>query len=514
LIDKFTKRVPGLTVLRTIPWLFWVLLLITLPVTSSPLVALLTGRSTVSPLSGIPLFLLLIFWFVPYLIKDGGRLPKHTSLFLLFLGAVLLASLLSPFYGIEPYMGQTSTSRTLRALITLTIGAGFYLTASTFPNTERRLQKSLQWLYLGGLLSLTWATLQVIFIRQASSIPNWAFTLHRYLSIRDMHRIRVTGLAYEPSWLANQLLILFIPLWFSSVLNGYSAFKFKKGPLSIELGLLLWGALVLFFTFSRIGLVNGFILLAFVALVFGGRWIQRLVGLIIRRLQSGWSGLRTIKSNHLKKILWAAFILIVLISIFIITFIASKIDPRIERFFKTDNIRILLESSDPLYKLARSQAYAERLAYWTVGTKVFETYPVLGVGLGNTGFFYLKMLPAYGYRLPETIRIINGSPQFPNPKNLWFRILAETGIVGFLVFILWLIVMAKEARSLFRRGNGIQRALGLAGLMALIAQILEGFSLDTFALPQLWIMLGFVTIGFSIRNTNKPIAEDLSENPD
>ncbi|OGO19964.1 MAG: hypothetical protein A2Z14_02185 [Chloroflexi bacterium RBG_16_48_8] len=39
----------------------------------------------------------------------------------------------------------------------------------------------------------------------------------------------------------------------------------------------------------------------------------------------------------------------------------------------------------------------------------------------------------------------------------------------------------------------LQSVLGLAGGLALVALIFEGFSLDTCALPRLWIIFGLLT---------------------
>jgi hypothetical protein len=43
------------------------------------------------------------------------------------------------------------------------------------------------------------------------------------------------------------------------------------------------------------------------------------------------------------------------------------------------------------------------------------------------------------------------------------------------------------------KGQGLLAAVGLGAGLTLVAQIFEGFSLDTFALPHLWIMLGLLT---------------------
>jgi len=52
------------------------------------------------------------------------------------------------------------------------------------------------------------------------------------------------------------------------------------------------------------------------------------------------------------------------------------------------------------------------------------------------------------------------------------------------------------AWSLFSRGSGLARTLGLVGVLAIASQLVEGFSLDTFALPQIWIINGLITVAF------------------
>ena len=87
----------------------------------------------------------------------------------------------------------------------------------------------------------------------------------------------------------------------------------------------------------------------------------------------------------------------------------------------------------------------------------------------------------------------NADAPFPNPKNLWVRLLAETGVAGFTAFGSWLGLLALSAWNVWKRGSGVRRVIGLAALFTLLAQVGEGFSLDSFALPQLWVMLGLMT---------------------
>jgi hypothetical protein len=42
-------------------------------------------------------------------------------------------------------------------------------------------------------------------------------------------------------------------------------------------------------------------------------------------------------------------------------------------------------------------------------------------------------------------------------------------------------------------GEPLLRTVGLAGQIVLVAFLAEGFSVDTFALPYLWISLGIIS---------------------
>jgi hypothetical protein len=64
--------------------------------------------------------------------------------------------------------------------------------------------------------------------------------------------------------------------------------------------------------------------------------------------------------------------------------------------------------------------------------------------------------------------------------------------------MVWLVMIGLAAYRLARGRRSILRVLGVAGLLALVAEVVEGFSLDSFALPQLWIMLGLVTAGIVV----------------
>ncbi|HMK07695.1 MAG TPA: O-antigen ligase family protein, partial [Anaerolineales bacterium] len=196
---------------------------------------------------------------------------------------------------------------------------------------------------------------------------------------------------------------------------------------------------------------------------------------------------------------------------------AGRVDPRLWALSSLDDrlaeIR-LFYPNDVAYAVGDRLAFAERLVYWTAAFRTFSLFPVLGVGPGNTGFFFEQTLPTYGLRLTE-IQAMRREPSygFPNPKNLWTKLLSETGIVGFLLFSTWLLLMGVGSTALWRRGAGFSRVLGLAGLIAFVAQLIEGFSLDTFALPQLWLVFGLSTAAMWAAERHSEDAEPLGLHP-
>jgi len=152
-------------------------------------------------------------------------------------------------------------------------------------------------------------------------------------------------------------------------------------------------------------------------------------------------------------------------------------------------------SQQPMWlSVANQLEYAERVTYWTAAARVFALHPVLGVGLGNSGFYFRQVIPATGYDLLDVLGAVGELPgSFPNPKSLWFRLVAETGVIGFVLFGTWLLVVGACAWELMRRSAGLAAVIGLAALLSLAALLVEGFSLDTFALPYLWLLPGLAT---------------------
>jgi O-antigen ligase len=146
-----------------------------------------------------------------------------------------------------------------------------------------------------------------------------------------------------------------------------------------------------------------------------------------------------------------------------------------------------------LFSIANEFVFAERILYWQTGWHVFNDYPIFGVGLGNVGFFFEEYMPSFAWALDEPRHLIYQANYQGNVKNLWIRLLSETGIIGFLCFGTWLILLFLRSYQFQRNESHLHKYWGLVGKIALLTLLIEGFSIDSFALPYYWIIFGFLS---------------------
>lgn len=148
---------------------------------------------------------------------------------------------------------------------------------------------------------------------------------------------------------------------------------------------------------------------------------------------------------------------------------------------------------------------ATRLAAINAGIGMFNDHPILGVGLGQYGFSYPKYLKASEFTSWEVrLYSIGAEPDWPPIFSLHVRILAELGIIGYLI---WAALIAYPLwRSL--RSIDLDTPVGRAHLavaMTLSGWMLLGFSIDSFRFFGGWIALG---VGLSLpakpRRRNAP----------
>ncbi|MBI4928014.1 MAG: O-antigen ligase family protein [Anaerolineae bacterium] len=460
----------------------WFLFAVSLPLTSFPLVQRLTGSSMVAPAALLVLPLVLAFSTLPSLLR-GGKLPLQSLPLLAFISVAIVAAATAFFLPIPPHRQIPLWKTELEALVTLALGAAFFFVVAVWANREERLSFFFRWVNWSGAAVLVWGVLQKIFHVYPAIYPDWMVSIQSLLVTHEMYPARITGFAYEPSWLAHQLNMLYLPWWLAASVTGVTAHRLRLGPLTLERILLVGGAMALWLSVSRIGLL-GFLLMLALLLLLGVLW---LIGWLERRLlaRTHWTG-RTLTLVRWGVRAGLALGLIVLaLGMFLAAGLAlSRFDPRMANLFDLKTLR----EYDFVY-YANQLVFAERIIFWQAGWNVFNRFPLLGVGPGNAGFFFSQTLSAFSWHLTEVRTLLYHLDVVPNIKSLWVRVLAETGLAGFACFSVFLYEIWRSGSAL-RKMKGIAGAAGLTSMLAITALITEGFSVDTFGLPYYWVVFG------------------------
>ena len=459
--------------------LLWVLFLVALPVTSFRFFPSgLGGNTLVRPLSVFPMIVLLVIGVAPRLLNQ--KVTRTLLPLFAFVLMVIASSLLAFMRGIDPVVGVTVLDRTIRTLGSLFLGVGFYLVVTLIPDTPNKLRASLRWLYLGFSVALLWGSLQAFYVvKFQRGYFELLSQIQRMISIRKLFPTRISGLTYEPNWFAEQIAFLLMPWLFTAVFSGFSVFNWRTRWrwLSIELILLVWSAVVLIFTFSR----TGMILLA----------VQLILVFLFRpksRQDSDVSDRRARMVLVGKRLLQAGITFVVLVGIIVV------VGTRNNYFARLWNYWIDEESTGQYLQYI---SFDQRFTYWGTAYRMYESYPVYGIGPGNFAFYLEEFLPDRPlHPTPELlIKIVpeEGRSQLSSVKGLFPRLLAETGLMGMATFVSFLIALVGCSLFLFFDQEKDLQFWGRGGVLGLFVFLVVSFSFDSFSLPNMWIIFGFIS---------------------
>ena len=147
-----------------------------------------------------------------------------------------------------------------------------------------------------------------------------------------------------------------------------------------------------------------------------------------------------------------------------------------------------------------------RGAYSTGALAAYEEHPWTGVGLGASGFYIYQNLPDWALTtVPEIAKQLNPENRlYPNPKNLYVRLLAETGFIGFFLFVAFQFYVLGDMLSLLRQNEAWARFAVVAGVFAWLAVTFYNFTQDSLTTPNIWLVSG-VLAGLSATSLHKEI---------
>ena len=451
--------------------IFWGAALLTLPVTSFRWFPFLGEGTLVRPLSMYPLAILIPLlviqaWRGKTKLNWAGAFIPLGALILFIFTATSFGALIDPL----PLRGQNFSGRAIRALATLFIGVSFFVSAVWMNKNEDDLRFTARWLLAGLCLDLAWSGLQAFTFYTGLLNKEMVTYWQRAFSMRELVRTnRISGLAFEPAWLAGQFATTFIPVLFAAVLTNFRITRLKW----LEPVLLAFSLLLVLATYSRGGLITT-IAAAALTFLFTGQ---------IRPLWTWFiGGFRGTLRDLLFRVGMIAAVAAVLLGAFL--FLSQK------NFFR----RLWETKAETLNEYIIAINAGARGAYSVGAMAAFEEHPLTGVGLGASGFYIYPNLPDWALTtVPEIANQLSPDNRlYPNPKNLYVRLLAETGLIGFFLFVAFQFYILGDILSLLRHKETWARFAAMMGIFAWLAITFYNFTQDSLATPNSWIIPGIL----------------------
>ena len=435
--------------------LLWLITLALFPITSPPFIPL--GNVVAKPLCFVPACLLLMLAFL----TGSGRLKGLISVenaFLVIFGFIAVMTGILHWGFASSEMSIFGLNNYYRALPTLAIGMVFYITFRIM-NLDRR-ELAISELVIMGAVTVS---IGVEFLQLLADkfftflLPLVELINSLFVDVVGTWTERYHGLAYEPSWLADQLLLIALPLSLSRVLSGDSLGLVRMPLLGIrvrtEKFFLTMTMLGIFISGSRTAIFGALLILILTAVVYIVKSKKRLFTIsnginMILASAAGFIGIGYALSND--------YVLSAVVAIY---------------------------SASTMVELVQWASFGTRASVWFTTFQVFLENPVVGVGLGGAELYYSEYVPDWILDSPEAQSWLGGGRA--NSKNIILRVLAETGVIGGLIFFSFVL--------LHFRGRGNVRHLYLK-ISTAVAVIVTSFQSDTFALPTLWFALGFLLL--------------------
>ncbi len=419
-----------------------------------------------------------ILLFISFLLGNKLTLPLKNFYFqiiLIFMGWCIVATLLNPVTVYENYFKQTSGINRFFRQFTSLILSGIVLFAF-YWNVLREMSISeilffIRKVFLGSLIvASVYGFLEVLIIYFNVGGLWSIIELFNYFPFVNVKVFgdRISSIADEAPYLAIYLIT--IAGWmFSYILTSKGIKKFIPAFLVL---------LLTFFSGSRTGLVVIFVqLLVFLSILLFDRKFKKYVFIFLGSSIVAFSVILAINSKK------------------VIAEVEEKIESLDFKSNLTDNV-----------------SNKSRLGIQYANIQVFKEHPIVGVGFGQQTYHNRFHYPVwatfnnYEFRLFYTDQYLTS---FPPGYNVYIRILAETGIIGLIIFLFFLISVLIRCRRMIAESSGEKKILVIVLFVSFVGICINWLQIDTFRLYGFWI---YFAIFIYLLNPNLNKENSLKKN--
>lgn len=140
----------------------------------------------------------------------------------------------------------------------------------------------------------------------------------------------------------------------------------------------------------------------------------------------------------------------------------------------------------------------ERFTMIVTQFNILKSYPVLGVGIGNFGFYYLDFKPEWGFAFAEL------GTSFFSPQNVFGQVMAETGLLGIVLFCSMLLQVVRMGLKTYRCSNSaLHKACSLGLVSGFVGYMTTLLAVGCFYnLPFMWVLMGLIVAQYRLQKNS------------
>lgn len=168
-----------------------------------------------------------------------------------------------------------------------------------------------------------------------------------------------------------------------------------------------------------------------------------------------------------------------------------------------DAIHTKIESLDFIGNLKENVSNKSRLGIQYTSLVIFSENPFFGVGFGEQAFAARGRYPIWATNKNYEFDLYYKNKKvrsFPPGYNIYTRLLAELGIIGFSIFIYFQFSMLKQAKNIIKYRDSDISLMGVILFVTLLGLFINWMQIDSFRIYGVWISLAILIITLKTKN--------------
>jgi len=145
--------------------------------------------------------------------------------------------------------------------------------------------------------------------------------------------------------------------------------------------------------------------------------------------------------------------------------------------------------------LTKTISNQSRFGIQYASIQVFKENPIIGVGFGQQAYHNRTHYPGWATKNNYEFELLYKNKKektFPPGYNLYTRLLAETGLIGFILFMMLMYYSLKETWNIIKKTQNEEKILAIIILITLVGLYVNWLQIDTFRMYGVWLSLAIL----------------------